>query len=312
VPRATDAEIESSIARGDIIRIHILRPTWHFVAPEDVHWLLALTARRIRAGMAPYLRRLEIDHASLVQALSAIVDALRDGQQLTRPELGQVLQTSGINPSGGRTVYFLMCAELEGLICGGARRGNQTTFGLLDPRVPRPRVLSRQEALAELAIRYFSSHGPATEDDFKWWSGMTKADVRTAHGLASRSLVQETVRGKTYWRAQDQPAPKRTLPSVLLLPNYDELIVGYADRREIFDPAHLPMLDSRRNPLFQNTILMKGQISGTWKRTLKRQGLHIETIPFVPFGRNEARGLDKAIRRYAEYLGLRTVSGARV
>jgi hypothetical protein len=305
--RITDTNIEQAVADGSILRTHVLRPTWHFVAPEDIRWLLALTAPRIHAANAYYYRSLELDQALFARSSVALVKALRDGQQLTRAELAAVLRQAGIKGSGLRLVYLIGSAELGGIICSGARRGKQFTYALLDDRVPPTKTLERDEALAELARRYFTSHGPATEEDFMWWSGMTRADIRSGLEMVKQQMAYEVTDGKTYWFAASGPLASKSSQAAFLLPNYDEYIVGYTDRTAIFDSSHSNKLDARGNPLFQHTILVKGRIVGTWKRILKKDALVIETKLFTRLTKAEDRSVALAIRRYGEFLELPVV-----
>ena len=305
--RITDTNIEQAVADGSILRTHVLRPTWHFVAPEDIRWLLALTAPRIHAANAYYYRSLELDQALFARSSVALVKALRDGQQLTRAELAAVLRQAGIKGSGLRLVYLIGSAELGGIICSGARRGKQFTYALLDDRVPPTKTLERDEALAELARRYFTSHGPATEEDFMWWSGLTRADIRSGLEMVKQQMAYEVTDGKTYWFAASGPLASKSSQAAFLLPNYDEYIVGYTDRTAIFDSSHSNKLDARGNPLFQHTILVKGRIVGTWKRILKKDALVIETKLFTRLTKAEDRSVALAIRRYGEFLELPVV-----
>src|SRR5713226_2242979 len=172
----TDDVIEQAFADGAIIRTHVMRPTWHFVAPADIRWMLALTAPRINAY---YNRKLELDDAVFRHSNAVLAKALQGGKQLTRSELASVLQLAGIAADNLlRSTYIIMRAELDGIVCSGARRGKQFTYALLDERVPQTRNLDRDEALAEFARRYFTSHGPATLQDFVWWSGLAAADAK--------------------------------------------------------------------------------------------------------------------------------------
>ena len=304
---STDTTIEQAVADGSILRTHVLRPTWHFVAPEDIRWLLALTAPRIHAANAYYYRNLELDKSLFARSSAALVKALRDGQQLTRAELVSVLRQAGIEGNGLRMVYLIGSAELDGIICSGARRGKQFTYALLDDRVPPTKTLERDEALAELTRRYFTSHGPATEEDFMWWSGLTRADIRSGLEMVKRQMVHEMIDGKTYWFAASGPLASKSSQAACLLPNYDEYIVGYTDRSAIFDSSHSNKLDSRGNPLFQHTIVVKGRIAGTWKRILKKDALVIETNLFTPLTKAEDRSVALAIQRYGEFLELPVV-----
>ncbi len=199
---AHDADIDREFNAGSILRTHMLRPTWHFVTPADIRWLLALTAPRVHAANAAMYRKLELDSATLKRGHKALIKALRDGQHLTRDELRAALQTAGIAADNGqRLAYIVMSAELDALICSGPRRGKQFTYALLDERVPPGKTLKREEALAKLAQRYFASHGPATVQDFAKWSGLRSVDAK--HGLEAvkDQLQHETLNDEDYWFA---------------------------------------------------------------------------------------------------------------
>jgi Winged helix DNA-binding domain len=304
----TDSAVDQAFNKGEIFRTHVMRPTWHFVAPEDIRWLLALTAPRVHAANAYQYRRLELDKAIFKRRNAALTKALRDGQQLTRSELASVLQQAGID-SGDllRLTYVILSAELDGVICSGVRRGKQFTYALLDERVPTSKTLSRDDALAELTRRYFTGHGPASEEDFIWWSGLTRADVRSGIEMVKQQLGHDVINGQTYWFAASMTTTKVSRQAAYLLPNFDEYIVGYTDRSAIFDSSHGDKLDARSNPLFQHTLVINGQVAGTWKRTLKKDAVIIELNPFAPLTKSEKQTIRAAAEKYREFLELPVV-----
>ena len=170
--------------------------------------------------------------------------------------------------------------------------------------MPSAKTLSRTEALAKLTRRYFSSHGPASEEDFVWWSGMTRADVRSGIEIVRQQLGHEVINGRTYWFAASMTTAKVSRQAAYLLPNYDEYIVGYTDRTAIFDSSHVDKLDARSNPLFQHTLVINGQVAGTWKRTLKKDAVIIEINPFAPLTKSEKQTVSAATKKYGEFLEL--------
>ena len=187
VPGATASTIERELETGAIVRTHPMRGTHHFVARDDIRWMLALLAPRGLQRIAPYLRTLGLDAAALSAATRALRGALEGGKHLIRSEVADVLRRAGISPDGQRLGFLIGHAELTGLVCSGAKRGKQITFALLDERVPAQPALDRDAALAELARRYFTTRGPATLRDFVWWSGLTVADARAGTERARRS-----------------------------------------------------------------------------------------------------------------------------
>lgn len=285
----TDAAIERVVAEGAIIRTHVLRPTWHFVLPADVRWMLALTGPRIAASLAHNSRRLELDAPTFRRATDAMARALEGGRHLTRSEIAKVLTRARVDCSDGiRVGFLLMHAELDAVICSGARRGKQITYALLDERVPAAPTIDRDEALARLARIYFSTRAPATVYDFAWWSGLTVSDAR--RGLEAAGTLAEQGRTK----------PTR---SVHLLPNYDELFIGYRDRR-----AALARLTGSNRlqgsaAVFGNVIEIDGQLVGGWRRIAKGRSFAIETTYFAPVTAAERKAVNREVARYEAFLG---------
>ncbi|HEV7215283.1 MAG TPA: crosslink repair DNA glycosylase YcaQ family protein, partial [Chloroflexota bacterium] len=195
--------------------------------------------------------------------------------------------------------------ELDGMLCNGARRGKQFTYALLAERAPQPRVLARDDALAELAGRYFTSHGPATLKDFVWWSGLASPDARRGLEFVKPRLTEAMIEGRTYWFSP-APAPVVDLsPTAYLLPNYDEYLVGYADRSAVYDARHTETLGARAEILFHHTLVIDGQIAGAWKRSREARAVAIEATPFRVLNATELHALTAATERYGEFLGLR-------
>ena len=304
VQNASDASIEQAFNEGAILRTHVMRPTWHFVRPEDIRWMLELTAPRINALCATYYRKLELDAAIFKRSNALLTKNLRGGKQLTRAELTSLLQKNGIATTDLlRFTYLIVRAELDGIVCSGARRGKQFTYALLDERAPQTRTLDQDTALVELTTRYFASHGPATLKDFVWWSGLTTADANKGLDAIRSQLISQVENGQTYWFMDVTPAEVPS-PTVHLLPDYDEYTVGYADRSMIFDSANTQKLDSRMSELAQYVIVVDGLIAGTWKRTIKRSEVVIELVRFRDLTKAEEKALADAAERYGKFLDL--------
>ena len=189
---ATDAAFDEAFAQGRILRTHIMRPTWHFVMPADIRWMLALTAPRVNAVMAYYYRQMEVDETLIARAKPVFERALRGGKQLTRAELGTALEKAGIHATGVRLGFIIGRAELDAVVCSGALRGKQHTWALLEERVPPAKRLDRDEAMRELTRRFFTSHGPAQLIDFVWWSGLTMADAKKELSWRNPSWLSRT------------------------------------------------------------------------------------------------------------------------
>ncbi|HEX9385716.1 MAG TPA: winged helix DNA-binding domain-containing protein [Anaerolineales bacterium] len=299
----TDATIDQAFANGEILRTHMLRPTWHFVTPEDIRWMLALTAPRVLTLLAYIDGQLELDKTVFKRTNAILAKVLEGEKQLTRGELGLALQSSGVKTDGLRLGHIMMHAELDGVICSGARRGKQFTYALLEERAPQAKTLERDEALAELTKRYFTGHGPATLQDFVWWSGLTMTDARKGIEFVKSQVEQEVINDQVYWFVTSTSRGK-TSPVVHLLPDYDEYTVGYTDRRAIFNILHTDKLDARGSFLAQYTIVIDGKVVGTWKRTIKKNEVLIELVPFITLTKDQNQAIIAATQQYSKFLGL--------
>ncbi len=304
----TDTTVEQALNDGSILRFHVMRPTWHFVAAEDAHWLLALTGPRVIKNLAGRYRQLELDDDTFAHSEEVFRQALNGGRQLTNAEMEAKLNEAGIRTDiPQRFPHLLVHAELSGVICSGAWEGKQSTYALLDERAPTPAPFEREAALAELTRRYFSSHGPATLKDYSWWSGLTMADIRAGIDLAHSSLESEVIEGVTYWSAGD--ASLIETPEVLagpvahLLPNYDEYVVAYTDRDAIFDPAFSDQLHLRGGVL-NNVLIVNGLVSGSWSRKFKKNEVQLRVNLLWPLTTPEQQALERAVQHYGEFYGL--------
>ena len=298
----TDDDVDQAFAAGSILRTHLMRPTWHFVTPLDIGWLLALTGPRVHAVNAYMYRKLELDSAIFKRSNAALAKALQGGKQLTRSELRRVLQKAGIVTDGElRMGYLMMRAELDGLVCSGARRGKQFTYALVDDRAPRAKTLEREEALAELAGRYFMSRGPATVQDFAKWSGLTITDAKRGLEAVGHQLRREVVDGQVYWLSRSTSSANDASPTACLLSIYDEYISGYKDRRAMGEADVGAQLSALGNAL-SYVIVVDGQIVGTWKRTFSKDRVVIETKLFNRLTKAENRAIAVAARRYGDFL----------
>ncbi|MBI5304149.1 MAG: AlkZ family DNA glycosylase [Chloroflexi bacterium] len=301
---ANEKEIEQALANRTIVRTWPMRGTLHFVAADDVRWMLALLTPRVIAGSASRWKQLELDEATFSRSRKTIERALQGGKQLEREEMYQVLESTHISTTGQRGIHILGRLAQEGVICFGARAGKQHTFVLLDEWVPKSKRMERDAALTELAKRYFTSHGPATLQDFVWWSGLATNDAREGLELAKARLTQEVVAGQTYWFSAATPITK-TKPqtaSAYLLPGFDEYLVGYKDRSAVLDPLYV-MQTNAGGGMLNPTIVVNGQVIGTWKRTLQKDTVVITPSWFAAPKKSDQRML-KAARQYGAFLGL--------
>jgi hypothetical protein len=295
----TDADVARACDEGRILRTHILRPTWHFVSPADIRWMLSVSGPRVNAVNAHYYRKTGLDERVFARSRRAIERALAGGRHLTRLELASALEEAGITAAGQRLAYLMMRAELDGVICSGARTGTQPTYALLDDRAPAAPAMKRDEALAALATRYFRSHGPATLHDYVWWSGLTVNDARTGIDAAGTGLQKVTIDGRAHWVSSTVRRWLPSAPSVYLLPNYDEYLIAYKDRGSIRDggrPASTPLSIE-----FPHFLVIDGKLRGTWKRVLRAGRVVVVLQLFRPLRADERRRLDLEAERLAKF-----------
>jgi hypothetical protein len=289
----TEADVDRAFDAGEILRTHILRPTWHFVTRADIRWMLALSAPRLQAVHASIYRKLELDPKTLRRGRAVMERALR-GKSRTRAELRSILERAGIPTDSMRLVHLLLYAELEGVIVSGPRRAKQVTWALLDERAPSAKPLDRDEALGRLTRRYFSSHGPATLRDYAWWSGLNVPDARRGIDIVKDDLSESTVDGLSYWslRARGGGA-RKPRSSAHLLPNYDEYLIAYKDRG--------PVVAGAAWTAFSHSVLLDGRLAGTWRRKYPREAVAIEAVLYRRPGKSESRAIAAAAERYCRF-----------
>jgi hypothetical protein len=300
----TDAAIDQAFNEGKILRTHILRPTWHFVAPEDIRWMLALTGPRVHTANGFIYRQEELDPATIRKGYAVLEKALQGHQPLTRSELGSALEKAGIKAKGIRLGYIVMSAELDGIICSGARRGKQFTYALLEERAPKVKDWTREESLAELTRRYFATRGPATLHDFTWWSGLTMAEAKEGIEAVRSEFVSEVIDGKTYWFDSSVSPVKENSPTAHLLPNYDEYFIGFKDRSAIGEVAKQAGIKSDDPSFLAHVIILDGQLVGGWRRTISKNAVQVELMLITDLTKTQQRAVDKAISQYGEFLQL--------
>ncbi|OJW81065.1 MAG: hypothetical protein BGO69_03095 [Bacteroidetes bacterium 46-16] len=303
--KATDSGIEQAFNKGEIIRTHILRPTWHFVAPADLRWMLQLTAPRIKILSKYQHSRLELDDKLFLKSNKIIAKALQAKGPLLRNDLIEALGKAKIPIGEQRFIHIMMRAELDGIVCSGPRVGKQFTYALLDERVPPSVAISRQESLAKLALKYFCSHGPASVTDFGWWSGLTMADAKEGLALVKNELVQVSCEGKIYWMSKDVASLPAPAFAIYLLPAYDEYLISYAGRNAMIDEKHFRTV-ATSNGIFNPVLIVRGRVAGLWKRSISRNIMDIEVNTFAPLPASSMGKLRKAIHRYEQFIGMST------
>ncbi len=297
IEQGSEAAVEEALSKGELIRSHLLRPTWHIVAADDYRWILELSAPQLKKVAASYNKQVGLDEATLKKSYKLISKLLQQQQHLTRDEIMQVLRKSSIETDTLRSAHIMFHAELNGLVCQGVRNGKQLTYALLDERISKSTSLTREESLVRLALIYFTSHAPATMQDFSWWSGLSKGDARKAIDLTGSALNRMVFENNTYYFTQNDLVLNTHQKSIFMLPAFDEFLVGYADRS-----ASLAKEFNRQvitvNGIFKPTIIIDGKVAGVWKRMTKPTHIVIEIIPF---GKPNKQMKQNIKERFIEY-----------
>jgi hypothetical protein len=306
LPGSTEVGIEQAIAQRSIVRTWAMRGTLHFLAATDVGWVLALLSARLMVGAARRNRELGLDEHTLARSSSLLTQAVGGGALRTRAELFSILEQNGISTAGQRGVHMLHRASLEGLLCQGVMQGKNPTFFALDELPSQAKTMERDQALAELAQRYFISRGPATLADFVWWSGLSTSEARSGLDSICQKLGQESLDGQTYWFSLSAPWAQAGAPDVYLLPGFDEYLLAYKDRSASLDVPHYQRL-TPANGILPAILLSAGKVIGTWKRTFKKDTALITLSPFESFTTEENDLFKSATERYGEFLELKTI-----
>jgi len=302
VPGSDDDVVEKAFNEGKFLRTHVLRPTWHFVTPHDIRWMLDLTAPRVLASLTHNDRHLSLDKKVLKKTNDVLAKALEGGKQLAREDVRSVLQKAKIDTSGLRFIHLLEHAELDQVICSGAKMGNQFTYALFDERASA-KTMGHDESLAELTKRFFTSRGPATIYDFAWWSGLSVADAKKGIEMVKKNFKRESVDGKEYFFRVPSSFRNEIAQATLMLPNYDEYVVSYKDRKEAIDKKHLAVILKHRNAVFTNSILVNGKIEGTWQRTIKNNSVTVTTRFFSKLSKGKQKLVKGGANQYSKFIG---------
>lgn len=298
LPNVNDVEIEKAIADKKIIRTWPVRGTLHFVSADDIRWMLSLAASELILGNTTRDKQLGLDRKKYERSFTILNEALRGGKQLIREELIGVLKNGGIKADGIQLSHILQRAGLQQIICFGIRRGKQFTYTLLDEWIPENKTLSRDEALAELAKRYFISRGPATLQDFIWWSGLSSTNARNGLEMIKAKLVSKILDDKTYWMFE----PKRTSGSSkgYLLPGFDEYLISYKDRSAIIEQKLFKQINAGGG-ILSPTVIINGKVAGTWKREFRKDKVIIKLKPFNSFTKTDRKAILEAAEGYSKF-----------
>jgi len=297
-----EATINKAIDSGEIIRTHLLRPTWHFASSKDVLWILELSTAQIKVSVKFRDKQLGLSETIFGKSNSVIEKSFRNGKHLTREELISQLIRANINVADNRASHLLLRAEMDRIICSGRLKDGKQTYTLLSEWVTKTKPFYRDEALKELAQRFFTSRGPATLQDFSWWSGLSSNDAKLALEFVKADLLSERIENQTYWFANSFVDMTLDKDEVFMLPAYDEFIICYKDRT-----ASLSFLNQKKavsnNGIFYPTIVRKGQVIGTWKHISKKEKVALELNLFDRTEIEKDIDISRASAKYAKFIG---------
>lgn len=301
LPHLKEVDIENALNKGEILRTHILRPTWHLVSPTDIRWMMQLTAPHLERVLAGYAKSVGLDTKTCLKSNTIIEKALNNEPNLTRDELMQKLGRHKIEASGNKAANIMFYAEITCLVCNGERKGKQIAYTLLDNRAPLSQPLHREEALARLAKLYFQSHSPATLKDFTWWSGLPVGDARKGiEGIKEQLEVIEI--DKTIYYVLPSKMPFQSPHGVHLLPSFDEYMVSYSDRSAALPPQYLRQTITS-NGIFAPIIVHQGHVIGLWRRAVKPKYIEIELQPFETLDAELEQAIKDRFNAYQTYMG---------
>lgn len=297
------AELDVLLDDGRLIRTHVLRPTWHYVHADDLGWLLDLTAPRVRKVTGKQLEVVNgLEEADIERAAAVVVELLSAQPDRTRSEIAEALVEAGFDPKGQLAMILLGHLELDQLICSGRPRDGEHTYALFADRIPQPRRLDRDVALAELALRYFTGHGPATDRDLAYWATLTLGDVRRGLDAVRDQLASFEHDGRTFWYAgEDRGSEGPGEPAGHLLQILDELYRGYQDSRWMLDPDGVV---PRGRETSAGMAVVDGRLVAGMRRTVNASEVVFQLAPYRDLGDDEVEALGRAAQRYGDFLGL--------
>lgn len=307
-PATTASDVERAIAERKIVRSWPMRGTLHFIPGADARWMLELLTPRINDSGGWETRRkfLGLEESDIKKGSRLISRALESAKILTRQELYDVLDRGGVSPAKQRGLHILSKLAHEMLICFGPHKGKQATFVLLDEWLSGAKRMDREASLAELAKRYFTSHGPATIHDFAWWSGLKVSDARRGLDAIASELEQETFEKTTYWMPRSGSRVSVPSPDAHLLPAYDEYLVAYRDRSAAVELDHAPKVFASTNGIFSPVLVIDGKVVGTWGRLAKKTKTVVSIKPFGKLTWSQKDVIARRVRRFGDFLGMET------
>ena len=300
----TQSVVEAAITNKEIVRTWPMRGTLHFVPAKDVRWMLELMTPRVLSGAAARERSLDLTPKDFGEAFGVLEKAFADGRPILRSDLVQILENANIETANQRGYHIIWRAAQQGLICLGPMQGKQPTFVWLDAWLPPAKALSREESLATIVSRYLTGHAPATVKDMMHWTGLPQRDILAGLADVQSQFISETIDGDVYWMRPDQPSFAFDPDQAILLPAFDEYLLGYRDRTAVINADHLNKVVPGGNGVFLPTVVIGGQMVGIWKRVFRAKEITISLIPFSRFTAKQLTAITRAAQAYGAFYGL--------
>lgn len=297
LPHVSEADIEEAFNAGKILRTHVLRPTWHFVSPENIRWMLELTAPHVQKLNKYTYNKFSLGAPLLKRSADIICRSLEDNNFLTRENLQEILKQKKIRSEGIPLSGIVMHAELEGLICSGPRKKKQITYALMSERVKAVKSISREEALAKMAELFFGTRGPATVQDMSYWSGLTIANCTTGAATLDKSFEHVRLDGQMFYFREGMV--KSLTPACFLMPDYDEYGMSYKNKHALL--GRLEKLPVLAGPMISHMLVIDGKFGGFWTRAVKGNKPIIETKFLEKLSSAAEERVKKAVDKYLKF-----------
>ncbi len=296
------SDVEESLRKGEILRTHVMRPTWHLVVADDIRWMQKLTGTRIKAIVESYSANyFEISPELHKRCYDLLGKILEGNNSLTKPEILEAMNQQGLTIDTHQLGHQLSYAEVDAFVCSGVDKGKKATYALLDERVPPTPELTKEESLVRLARNYFRSHSPASLADFTWWSGLPITEARQGIALLGSELIADKfAEEKLYVHESCSFKPSKS-KAIHLLPSFDEYLISYKDRTAALRLEHHPKAFTN-NGIFYPVIVSQGKVVGNWKKEVKKNAVKVGVSVFEPAFVLDEIALQKAISLYEKFL----------
>lgn len=266
------ADFKAAYDSGSIVRTHLLRGTWQLVAATDYHWMQVLVAPKARTTIMGWMRanHIEIPDSEVDVIREILRETAAQKRSATKEDFAEALASRSMEMDDHRLSYHIRFAELDGVFCSGDLLPMKATYALVADKLGTPPSLpDRDEALKLLARKYFQSHAPATLEDFVWWAGLNMGDCRRGIELLGSELHTEKWHGYDFILHESCRTRGVRKGELLLLPPYDEYLLGYKSRELVLAPEHRAKAHNNSGN-FYPVIVHDGIICGNWKPFAKQ------------------------------------------